>query len=453
MKKLGSASANPTRAFFVRMLTRDITLTDCILDLIDNCIDGAWERAGGNAFTLNNNVELDQYKIDISLSEDGFTISDNCGGISFDDAVEYAFTFGRSANADAESYSIGIYGIGMKRAVFKIGRKILVRSTSEANGEIEAFRVPIDVDRWLAHGDKEDWDFDIESDNPLPEPGVQISVDNLTDNTKADFSNPDFVKQLIRVISRDYSIHLHRGLQISVNGMPVTGWLIELRESAEFTPMRDSYVDEVNGEEVFVEILAGMGAPPPDDLEPGERRKDFEQRSGWYVICNGRVVVAADKSTITGWGTPNWPKWHPQYSGFLGIVIFSAENAESLPLTTTKRSVDATQPMFRRALAQMRKPSTSWIEYTNARKSQRDAAYKSESATNNISIFEIEHSKTAKLPSFTAKTREPVANIAYQMPKNRVRELAAAMGNVGLPYRDVGINTFELAFNELVGED
>ena len=33
------ADASPTKAFFVRMLTRDISLDDCILDLVDRSAD------------------------------------------------------------------------------------------------------------------------------------------------------------------------------------------------------------------------------------------------------------------------------------------------------------------------------------------------------------------------------------------------------------------------------
>lgn len=32
------ANAEPSKAFFIEMLTRDLTLSDCILDLIDNSI-------------------------------------------------------------------------------------------------------------------------------------------------------------------------------------------------------------------------------------------------------------------------------------------------------------------------------------------------------------------------------------------------------------------------------
>jgi len=36
----GPIDASPTKDFFVSMLTRDISLDDAILDLLDNCVDG-----------------------------------------------------------------------------------------------------------------------------------------------------------------------------------------------------------------------------------------------------------------------------------------------------------------------------------------------------------------------------------------------------------------------------
>ena len=37
--------ADPTKDFFVKMITRDIDLQDCIFDLLDNAIDGARRSA------------------------------------------------------------------------------------------------------------------------------------------------------------------------------------------------------------------------------------------------------------------------------------------------------------------------------------------------------------------------------------------------------------------------
>lgn len=73
------ADANPTKAFFVRMITRDISLEDCIFDLIDNSIDGAWELAGGRPMNLNSKIDLNPYEIRIDINDSSFSIQDNCG--------------------------------------------------------------------------------------------------------------------------------------------------------------------------------------------------------------------------------------------------------------------------------------------------------------------------------------------------------------------------------------
>ena len=159
-KKKSKAVANPTKSFFVRMITRDITLEDCIFDLIDNSIDGAWELSGGHPMSLDDDTDLSPFKISVQIDEESFGISDNCGGITFDDAKKYAFTFGRREDAETEDFSIGVYGIGMKRAVFKLGSEIEIQSTYLHEGVPDSFCVPIDVDEWL-EADARDWDFDI----------------------------------------------------------------------------------------------------------------------------------------------------------------------------------------------------------------------------------------------------------------------------------------------------
>jgi hypothetical protein len=157
-----------------------------------------------------------------------------------------------------------------------------------------------------------------------------------------------------------------------VNDTPVPGWEIELRQSAEFEPMRLEYKDRVDEDEVSVQLIGGMAAPPPENADPDEN-DDGDKRFGWYVVCNGRIVLAADKTTVSGWGTDDWPQWHRQYSGFIGIVLFTAAKAAALPLTTTKRSVDLSSEIYRRARPRMREVSKR-IAYTNQRKQALDEA-------------------------------------------------------------------------------
>jgi hypothetical protein len=78
------ADASPTKAFFVRMITRDISLEDCIMDLIDNSIDGAWRREGHRPMGLEQDVDLSPYGIEIAMSPERFSIIDDCGGMSLD---------------------------------------------------------------------------------------------------------------------------------------------------------------------------------------------------------------------------------------------------------------------------------------------------------------------------------------------------------------------------------
>lgn len=453
---IGKADANPTKAFFVRMITRDISLEDCILDLIDNSIDGAWRMEGGLPMTLDGDSNLNEYIIDVAITEESFTISDNCGGITLDDAVNYAFTFGKKDEDTHESFSIGVYGIGMKRAIFKMGRKIEITSTYlNDDRRYESFIVPIDVGRWLSTDPKKSWDFDIESNEPLPSPGVKISISLLNEPTAAAFSDPAFIQRLRRAIERDYTLHLRRGLNISINGERLRGWEIELQAGGEFAPLRISYEDdEDHSGKVLVEIIAGMTAPPPEDSEPDdEDQKRTGPRSGWYVVCNGRLVLAADQSTVTGWGTDGWPKWHPQYEGFLGLILFTSENAELLPVTTTKRSIDSSSGVFRRATPRMREVSKAWISYTNARKQNLQEAKQKEADARPTPVYAVQFREQVSLPRLTPKPKVPIANIAYAMPREMVRELADSMGSINLSYKDVGIKSFEYAYSDLVGEN
>lgn len=444
------AVANPTKFFFVNMITRDITLEDCILDLIDNSVDGAWRCEGSRPMGLADGTDLSKYEIRIVAQPDRFTVTDNCGGMTLEDAVDYAFTFGRTSDQH-DDFSIGVYGIGMKRAIFKIGKVIKVRSTftdADADGQRVAFAVPIDVDSWLTN-DAPPWDFDLVEDVKLPQDGVEVDISKLTSGAANAFESSTFIENLRRTISRDYSIHLNRGLKVFLNDKEVRPWNFELRAGEEFAPIRLEYQDE----DVKVELIAGMAAPPPETNEPSED-DEGDRRYGWYVICNGRIVLAADKSTVTGWGTDNWPQWHYQYAGFIGIVMFTAARASSLPLTTTKRSVDTTSDVFKRAKSRMRDVSKTWIAYTNARKQAVEEAKQKESAAPSVSIYSLPMRATVELPQLTITRRtEKVANVHYSVPLAKMKKLAQAMGSINMNYREVGLKSFDYAFDDMVGDE
>ena len=102
---------NPTKKFFIEMITRDISIEDAIIDLLDNSIDGA------NRINPENYTDL---WINLTINDKEFVIQDNCGGFSLETAQKYAFRFGRPEEAPKANNTVGRFGIGMKRSLFKI---------------------------------------------------------------------------------------------------------------------------------------------------------------------------------------------------------------------------------------------------------------------------------------------------------------------------------------------
>lgn len=118
--------ANPTKEFFVNMLVRDILLKQAIIELIDNSIDGAR--------SIRENNEYKGLEIVVKFNGERFEIEDNCGGIPVDVAANYAFRFGRPKSVQSSNTeTTGIFGIGMKRALFKIGKNFAIHSTTRTS--------------------------------------------------------------------------------------------------------------------------------------------------------------------------------------------------------------------------------------------------------------------------------------------------------------------------------
>ncbi|MEO8218994.1 MAG: ATP-binding protein [Acidobacteriota bacterium] len=119
------ADATPSKSFFIDMLTRDISVADAILDLVDNAVDKAVELEELDVTALlygHQATSIAGRRIDISLSPDEFRIEDTCGGIALEEAEETVFRFGNPEERGAD-FGLSVYGIGMKRAFFKHPRK------------------------------------------------------------------------------------------------------------------------------------------------------------------------------------------------------------------------------------------------------------------------------------------------------------------------------------------
>src|SRR3990172_5737469 len=434
--------AEPTKDFFIRMITRDITLQDRIFDLLDNCLDGAGREIKLKQVNPQEEQRYLGYSAKIVLEPDRFEISDNCGGITLADAVDYAFHFGRRTDAPSDAnHSIGLYGIGMKRAVFKIGKKINVESHAD-----ESFLVHIDVDEWAK--DPKNWDFELEELPRREDHGTTIRITTLNEGIADEFRQAVFKNSLIKNIARDYSFFLQKGFAVAIGDQRVQPFQFGLRESQLFKPIKIQYQDETG---VDVEILAGLAGSPPDDTSPEVKLADVEYW-GWFVLCNDRVVIAGDKTDRTVWGEGAFQRWHPQYNGFMGIVSFRSTHPAKLPWVTTKRDIDQTSPLYRRAVAKMKDATRAYLDYTNERKEDLEKAKNLEQAASLKPLRQIALSEKMGLPSFTAGPKIKRVTISYQQPIEKVVKSKHAFGNSAMSNKAIGEATFAYYFKNEVEE-
>jgi len=418
------------------MLTRDVLLTRAIIDLVDNSVDGAKRlRQDGNFNGL---------WVKIRISAEEFRIEDNCGGIPLNIARDYAFRFGRPKDAPNTTSSVGQFGVGMKRTFFKLGRFFRVDSSTQTS----RFEMEVNVTDWLNQGaETESWHFDFktvdEKASVNPEQiGTKILVNQLLPESSRSFSLNSFVKELEQGLSEGHALVLAAGLEIVLNGVHLLHHPLELLQSSEIAP---AHVEKIFYENdlhpIKVRIFAGISRRMKED-------------GGWYVFCNGRMVIRADQTNLTGWGEgegTTMPKYHPDFAFFRGHIFFDCEDAAKLPWTTTKTGVDSDSWLYRAAreeMIQISKPVLKFLRDLAGERAQVAAGDR------NYSPLEksVESSQTCAITNvaprvaFASPRPEPVAGprmqrIQYSKPFD---EVEAVKANLGVrSYTDLGVKTFE----------
>lgn len=357
-KTVVRVEASPAKAFFVEMITRDIELQDAILDLLDNCIDGV-RRLG----KTKGDHPYRGYHAHIHFSEEEFSIEDNCGGIPYDIACKYAFMMGRPADYEGrKAGGIGVYGIGMKRAIFKMGRSCVVFSDTQE----KAFEVAI-TKEWLE--DDKNWNLEARTvATELPAHGTKITIRDLHKVVRSEFSRgSQFNDDFITVVRNAYSFLLDKGFKVVVNGKEVEPKVPSLLwESREGAGALRPYIYRANIEGVNVFLTVGFRERPhtPSDEERDSTPKYDSDETGWTIVCNDRVVLPYDKSKQTGWGWGGVPSYHNQFIWITGFVFFDGYPAD-LPMTTTKRGVNANLDVYTTVREKMQTGVKHFTKFTN----------------------------------------------------------------------------------------
>lgn len=411
-----TVSAEPNKDFFVHMLTRDIELGDAILDLLDNCVDGIVRSLGSG---LKKNKPYAKYFANIILSPKKFSIEDNCGGIPLELARTKAFHMGRPPGHGDDTATVGMYGIGMKRAIFKIGQQCEVTSRSGS----DAFVVEISKG-WLS--DPKNWNLPIRrvAASSMSHDGTTIEVTELRPEIAKRFDeNKDaFVKDFVSFVSQHYSIILEKGFRVTINGKPVSSVPFRLLSSdigkSKKGGLLAPYLLQGNVNGVDVTVAVGFYRPVPEEAEIEQELEDRRSKddAGWTIVCNDRVVVYRDKSRLTGWGEAGVPNYHGQFIAITGIVVMQSTDLWKLPLTTTKRGIDPSSDTYSVVKDYMREGVKYFTRFTNRWKKLPDERKKLYKTATSMSLEEIVKAIPASATTSVRASSKGVSNAHRYVP-------------------------------------
>lgn len=434
---------DPTKGLFIEMLTRDISLSAAIVDLVDNSTDGARRlRSHGNYTGLS---------VRIDLNDKRFTITDNCGGITVPLARQYAFRIGRPPGMDPTPHSIGQFGVGMKRAIFKMGYFFSVESKTAE----DSFVVNQDIRQWA--DDSDSWSFRFaeikDTGGPEEQIGTRIAVYDLREDVARSFANENWRNKLRIELRTRLQEAISAGLAVTLNRVPINVDPLTLLSDDKLKPAFDDICYDHPQTPAWLKLWCGLG------------RSEDPTLSGWHVFCNGRLVLEADKTDITGWGGTfgaRIPRFHPQYNHFRGYAFFECDDAGRLPWNTTKTGVDLDSPIYRAARQRMgilARPVISFLNALKTEKRRRKQAGLDDPGMLETIVKESDTAPPRKIEPremFTAPTATPDrvrpknTSIQYQQPIGKVaraKKVLKVRTN-----KEVGLRTFEYFYRAEVEE-
>lgn len=442
-------NAMPTKELFIEMLTKDISLIPAIIDLVDNSVDGAKRLRSESTFK--------DLWVRLEISPTEFKISDNCGGISVDTVRKYAFRFGRDPKAEVIKHSIGRFGVGMKRSIFKLGTGFNVTSNTCS----DRFVVNEDVNNWAK---QKEWKFMFsevaeDMDTPVDKTGTIIIVKPLHSHISEKFGSDNFITQLKNELQTKLQYSINKNLSVTVNQIPIDSEPLELLSDKKIAPAYKNIKYSSPGQKlVRVKLFCGLGS--------SKSRKEARTKAGWYVFCNGRLILEADKTAVTGWGAEeenvSLPGLHGQYNQFRGYAYFDCDDPARLPWNTTKTGIDSESDVFRAARLEMMNLALPVKNFFDSLKKEKDAKRDAgergplESVVENspsASLNEIKPRTVFKTPLFDLgpALRDPnMQRIQYDAPLDKVTEVMKVLKVRS--FKKVGEKTFEYFYDAEVEE-
>lgn len=277
-------------------------------------------------------------------------------------------------------------------------------------------------------------------------------------------------------ISQIFALIIRRGFNVRLNDKPVTPESFDLLTTTDLEDNEsgiDTYKYKSRINDVAINIAIGFYRPlaSVDEIERENKQSRSSSNAGITVICNDRIVLFRDKGRVAGWGNKPVPAFHNQFICIAGIVRFTSKESLNLPLTTTKRGLDLSSPVYWYALEYMKEGLKKFTDFTNqwkGREKEKEVSKIFEKAVYKDSLEIIkstEEEKWRKVPKAKyddvrinpplpkPENRNTKARITYFKEKEDVSLVAEYLfGDSSANPSDVGSRCFDLKLEQIRGD-
>jgi hypothetical protein len=313
-RQVGKLDAVPSKRLFLSIIA-DYDLNKSICELVDNGFD-VWTRAGQKG-GINIGVWLD--------AEQGvIRVEDDAGGLPAAE-LRYIVGPGQSGSSTTDQ-TIGIFGVGTKRAVVALAEDITIRTRHRSG---DTMQVEFD-DGWL---NDEDWELPLFEVDAIQPNTTEVELKRLrvkiTDTA---------VENLRSHLGATYAKFLVRpGVSLKLNGIPTTPRFFN---DWSFPPGYEprcytGKLETPKKRTVEVEVLAGLSS------ESSPTAGEY----GVYFYCNDRLVAPAMKSFDVGFTRGQAGLPHPKIS-LTKVIVSLRGDANEMPWNSSKSDISTKHHVF-----------------------------------------------------------------------------------------------------------
>jgi len=317
--EVSTIDATPSKRLYHSIIA-DYGLVTAISELVDNVIDSK---------RRHQSKTIARVKIDLDLEDQSIVVTDNTGGVSEAD-LKKLISPGAS-HSDGQGQSIGIFGVGSKRAAVALAREIKI--ATRCGRSKDCYLLEYD-DSWQ---ETESWFLPCyKMDNSkLPASSTQITLSRLRSQLM-----PKDVVDLKSRLSETFAKFIGKGELVIQMGdetlMPseFSNWAFP----PECPPMSfpRTFVPDNRRLPVRVTITSGI------TLNRGASASAY----GVFVYCNERLIVRASKDVEYGFLTGVAGVPHPSMANSR-VVIEIVGGASDMPWNSSKTGINFNHAVFR----------------------------------------------------------------------------------------------------------